>query len=104
MCRLLLSMSFLCALMLLPGCAQSPEPGPTTIPEVDHGRLVGVQMALKTDGELAGETIRVAVQGGTVTLEGAVQTSDEKQRAEKIAAGVRGVDKVDNKLTIRGGP
>ena len=63
--------------------------------------MTGVQVALKQDGELAGEAIRVSVQGATVVLEGTVQTPDEKQRAEKIAAGVRGVEKVENRLTVR---
>lgn len=103
--RLVLSWVFSCALGLVMGCSASEPPAaspppPAQIGQVERGRLTAVQAAIKQDGELAGEVIRVTVQGGTVTLEGTVQTLDEKQRAEKITAGVRGVDKVDNRIDV----
>ena len=100
--RLISSWLILYATGVTFGCS-TPDapPSPATLEQVVRGRLTAVQMAIKQDGELAGEVIRVSVQGGTVVLDGNVQTLDEKQRAEKAAAGVRGVVKVDNRLTVR---
>lgn len=72
-----------------------------TIVEIDRGRNVAVQEALKGDPELAGEMIKVTAIGTTVKLDGTVQTADEKERAEKLARGIRGVQKVENNLEVK---
>ena len=45
--------------------------------------------------------ISVSTYEGTVLLTGAVATKDQVANAERIAAGVSGVKKVDNKLTSK---
>ncbi len=47
--------------------------------------------------------VDVAVEDGDVTLTGTVANLDAKRRAERIAGLVRGVDEIDNQLTVSGG-
>jgi len=53
------------------------------------------------DPELVG--ITVTVINGKATLIGAVKTQGAKDRAERLANNLRGVNNVDNKLMIEGG-
>ena len=86
--------------LLAAGCSVQESQGPTTILELDRGRRVAVEATLKTDGELAGEHLTVTVKGAVVTLDGSVQTLAEKERAEKMAAGVQGIRLVINNLKV----
>ena len=91
---------FLAALFSI-GCSSNDPPvQPQTIPQLDQARKEGVILSLKTDGELAGERITVTAVGDTVTLDGTVQNADEKERAEKLAKSVKGVNIVKNNLTV----
>lgn len=48
-----------------------------------------------------GDSVKVQVgDGGVVTLEGEVESVSQKRRAEKIAYGVTGVTRVENRLTV----
>jgi hypothetical protein len=47
--------------------------------------------------------IDVQVQNGTVTLSGAVASEQEKQTIQKQVAGMKGVQSVNNQLTIQPG-
>jgi osmotically-inducible protein OsmY len=88
------------------GCASGGDAAPTpmTIPQLDQATMTAIQARIKGDGELAGEIVKVSAKGDTVVLEGSVQTADEKERAEKLARSVKGVNKVDNKLEIKPNP
>ncbi len=44
--------------------------------------------------------IRVGVCGGTVVLSGVVPSEEQRERAEAIVAGIRGVTEVSNDLTV----
>lgn len=80
-----------------------PQPSPSVLAPIDQATVTAVTTALKSDGELAGEAIRVRTDGTAVVLEGAVQTAEEKERAQKIASQTRGVQKVDNRLVVAPG-
>lgn len=48
-----------------------------------------------------GREIQLSVDGGQVTIEGHVQSQQESQQVERIAADVAGQDNVDNQLEVR---
>ena len=79
------------------------------IGEVSRGaQELGVAAAVKTslsfqkDFALFGE-IGVSVDDGVVTLTGMVATPEQRQRAELIAQGVRGVERVVNSIEVGSG-
>jgi hyperosmotically inducible protein len=45
--------------------------------------------------------INVDTRAGVVTLNGAVATRFEREQAEKLAAGVSGVQRVDNRIRVQ---
>jgi len=59
-----------------------------------------VKAALMTANDLKSTHIHVKTRRGIVWLTGSVPTSDEKTRAEQVAAGVDGVHEVKNRLKI----
>lgn len=97
----LLLVGVLLAGMMSWGCTSNEAPPPPmTIHEIDVAHVQAVQASLHSDPELAGEGIHVSAKGDTVVLDGTVQTDAEKERANKIAQGVRGVEKVQNNITV----
>jgi osmotically-inducible protein OsmY len=67
---------------------------------VDDGTLQSqIEASLKKSPSLAPRQIDVDVEHGVVTLTGAVRTSAEKTRAARLAT-VKGVTRVDNRITI----
>lgn len=98
---LILICCVVCYALISIGCANTDTPvEPRTIPQIDTAHVQAVTAALKTDGELAGEQIRVSAKGDIVVLEGTVQTADEKERADKLAHGIKGINKVENNITV----
>lgn len=55
---------------------------------------------LKSD-DTSGLAITVETFKGTVQLSGFVDSEREKRRAEEIASKVKGVERVDNKITVK---
>jgi osmotically-inducible protein OsmY len=62
-----------------------------------------VKSALAADVGLKTLKIDVDSMGNTVTLKGAVDSSDTRRRAEEVARKVDGVATVRNELTVRSG-
>ncbi|MGG1944529.1 BON domain-containing protein [Trinickia sp. NRRL B-1857] len=60
-----------------------------------------VKAALMTANDVKSTHIHVKTRRGIVWLTGSVPTSDEKTRAEQVAAGVTGVHEVKNRLKVK---
>jgi osmotically-inducible protein OsmY len=60
-----------------------------------------VRMRLAADTDVKGGGIDVEVKDGVVTLKGPVDTDHARQKAEKLAKHVKGVQSVVNQLTVR---
>ena len=59
-----------------------------------------VRMRLTRDRDVMGGAIEVEVKQGAVTLRGKVRTEKARQKAEKLARGVKGVKSVKNELQV----
>ncbi|MEM7002368.1 MAG: BON domain-containing protein [Pseudomonadota bacterium] len=95
-------MALLVAMAVLPGCQSYREGERRTVGEFtdDVAIKTRVQAALIADAEVKGLVIEVRVRRGVVTLFGRVPSPELKTRVTNLAAAVRGVDRVDNRLTI----
>jgi hyperosmotically inducible protein len=63
-----------------------------------------VRIKLAEDQVVKGGALRVDVKQGVVTLGGAVEQEKQKDRAAKLAKGVKGVKEVVNNITLRTKP
>lgn len=69
---------------------------------IDDGTITTkVKAKLFDESILRGFAISVQTFEGTVTLTGAVETEEQKEKAGQIAASTEGVKKVNNLLTIK---
>jgi osmotically-inducible protein OsmY len=59
-----------------------------------------VRSALSADPELSGYAIGIRTVSGDVTLSGTVGSYPARDRAVQIAAGTKGVIRVDNRLVV----
>lgn len=91
-----------CALaLLMVGCAADGNQRSTGQVIDDAAILTKTKAALVNDPVVSGMAINVDVNRGVVTLDGAVNGSVEKQKAEQIARGVDGVRAVENNIVVR---
>jgi len=105
---LLLSLLLLggCAALVVGGGASGSYPATSAAAEqraADQRISSAIRSELQADRILAGAEISVSTDGGVVTLEGVVVSYAARSQAETLAAGVRGVRVVDNRLKIKGG-
>ena len=63
-----------------------------------------VRIKLAEDQVVKGGALQVDVRNGVVTLSGAVEQDKQKDRAAKLAKGVKGVKQVVNNITLRDKP
>ena len=92
------------ALALSVASMSHAQPQRTPIPTEKDGQLATeIEKRLSADREVNAQTVEIDVRAGVVTLTGRVPTDDAKERAEKIAKGVDGVDEVHNRLTTATG-
>jgi len=61
-----------------------------------------VRRKLASDPVVKGGAFQVDVKAGAVTLRGKVETGKQKERASKLTRKVKGVQSVDNQLTVTG--
>ena len=59
-----------------------------------------VRMKLVSDLTVKGGSLGVVVEQGVVTMTGKVKTEKAKEKATKLAKGVKGVKSVVNKLVV----
>ena len=60
-----------------------------------------VRIKLASDQVVKGGALDVDVKDGMVTLKGSVEQDKQRDRAAKLAKGVKGVKQVVNNITIR---
>jgi hyperosmotically inducible periplasmic protein len=71
-------------------------------PNASVDLVAQVRKAIVGDDNLSmqAHNVKVVVDHGVVTLRGPVASASEKARVGQLAAGVRGVTRVDNQLDI----
>lgn len=84
------------------GCAGSPTQQSTGEFVDDATITTKVKAAMVRDPVVSALDVNVDTFKGTVQLTGFVDTQEQAQRAEQIAAGVQGVTSVQNKVTVKG--
>ena len=90
------------AFVAFAGC-QSMGASRSTGDVVDDTTINGeVKAKLLGDEFLKGIAVNVDTYQGVVTLRGNVDTQDQIRRATEVARSVRGVTRVENKLTVKG--
>jgi BON domain-containing protein len=86
-----------------PAAEQSPEP-PSETAGVNNPDDAAIQAQIErtfaADPTLANLAVSTLVEGGKVTLVGAVRSADLKTRVEKAISSIKGVVSVDNQLVV----
>jgi osmotically-inducible protein OsmY len=92
----------LLATVAMGGCQSYREGNSRTVGEVidDAAIQSRVKLALLNDAEIKGLRVNTEVNRGVVILQGRVASREQKQRAVSLAAAVKGVVEVDDRLSI----
>ncbi|HZR83820.1 MAG TPA: BON domain-containing protein [Candidatus Binatia bacterium] len=69
----------------------------------DERVVAEVQHELKVNGKFESDAVAVRAMDGVVTLSGQVASHADRKRAEDLAKGVQGVQRVDNQIAVAGG-
>jgi osmotically-inducible protein OsmY len=78
--------------------------GASAADKVDDASITAkVNASLAKDKELSAIKIDVDTQNGVVTLSGPAPSATAKERASEVARTVKGVNSVNNQLTIKSG-
>jgi hyperosmotically inducible periplasmic protein len=95
----------LVAVLLAAGCQGYRDGSMRTVGEFtdDVGIQSRVKLALINDDEIKGLDINTEVKRGVVTLHGRVGTHEQKRRAVELASRVKGVERVEDRLSVVGG-
>jgi hyperosmotically inducible protein len=80
--------------------ASAPRAGTTSEAMSDAWITTKVKMSLLTAENVSGTAVNVDTVDGKVTLHGTVASMDEKAKAQKVAAGIKGVRDVRNLLAV----
>ena len=94
----------------LPQPSPAPEPASNPAPPpsqaagttLDQDIVADINISLGQDTTLTGQDIRVSAQDGVVTLEGTVETAEQKKRVVSIAQTVKGVKLIKSRLAVSG--
>jgi osmotically-inducible protein OsmY len=89
------------SLLAVSGCAVSRGQESVGAYVDDTGITALVKSRLFEDKDVAGSSIGVETLNGTVMLSGFAKSSLERNKAENIARGVKGVTSVKNEILIR---
>jgi osmotically-inducible protein OsmY len=88
--------------LLIVGCAGSRTQESTGEYIDDAAITTKVKTQLLRSKETSGTAISVETFKGVVQLSGFVESDVERRRAEEIAEGVKGVQRVENRISVRG--
>lgn len=78
--------------------------GATAGEKIDDATITAkVNASLAADKDLSAIKIDVDTQGGVVTLSGPAPSATARERASEIARSVKGVNSVNNQLTVKAG-
>ena len=78
--------------------------GASAVDKVDDAVITTkVKAAIAADKDLSAIKVDVDTQNGVVTLSGPAPTAAAKEHASEIARNVKGVNSVNNQLTIKAG-
>lgn len=94
-------LTLLLAVLLMSSCSASyRDPQLRTPGERTDDLAIGAKIKRKlfADDQLSGFRINVDVYQGVVTLKGRIATADLRNHAQALAAGVKGVRRVDLQL------
>ena len=87
---------------LITGCTTEQRSGRTTGEYIDDKSLnTKVRSALSDSTEYKFPDVKVESFRGTVQLSGFVPSAQQKARATEIVKSIRGVQTVDNKISVR---
>jgi osmotically-inducible protein OsmY len=78
---------------------RAEEPLPASVSDADGKIATEIERRLTVDKEVNATAVELDVRAGVVTMTGRVPSEAAKERAEKIAASVSGVSKVNNRLS-----
>jgi|TARA_Y100001933_G_scaffold264791_1_gene332657 hyperosmotically inducible protein len=94
--------ALLLSLVAAAGCQSYQEGSSRTVGEFtdDVGIQARVKLALLNDPEISGLRINTEVKRGVVSLYGRVGSRALQQRALDLAAGIKGVRGVEDRLTV----
>lgn len=85
----------------LAGCAATSTSQSTGEYIDDAAITAKVKTAFAKDDVVSAMDVKVDTFRGTVQLSGFVDTTEQKKRAESLAAGVPGVQSVKNNITVK---
>ena len=85
----------------LPGCAVSRGQESMGAYIDDSAITTSVKARLFEDKDVAGSSISVETLNGTVMLSGFAKNTAEREVAERIARGVKGVKSIKNEIAVR---
>jgi osmotically-inducible protein OsmY len=90
-----------CVALALGACASTDTKQSTGEYIDDTAISAKVKTALIEDSDTKARDIQVETYKGVVQLSGFVDSSSEKAEAERLAKQVAGVERVDNKLSVK---
>ncbi|MEQ8783523.1 MAG: BON domain-containing protein [Roseibium album] len=98
----LLAVLLMTGVVVNSGCQSYREGTSRTVGEFtdDVGIQSRVKLALLNDPDVKGLRINTEVKRGIVTLFGRVSSNELKERAIGLAAGVKGVKRVEDRLSV----
>ncbi|HVF57897.1 MAG TPA: BON domain-containing protein [Pyrinomonadaceae bacterium] len=84
--------------------AGTTAPPPTSSGTDDATLQTRIDKLFTDDREIAAAVVDAIVVNGKVTLTGTVDSQSLKQKAERMARGVKGVSSVENRITVAEAP
>jgi hypothetical protein len=91
------------AMVALAGCLWIPAGLAQNAPASDGDLQASVAAALSNDAALKGQQVQAFTSQGVVTLKGSVQTEQQRQEAETVAANVAGVAGIQDNIVVADG-